>query len=45
MEHWFWTIFCALMLLWYVAVTLIVAVKGGKNIREMIERWKAEAEE
>ncbi|MGI9550442.1 MAG: hypothetical protein ACR2MT_04530 [Aurantibacter sp.] len=40
MEHWFWTFFCALTLLWYIVVTLVVAIKGGKDIKNMLEKWK-----
>ena len=40
MKYWFWTIFCALVILWYIMVTLLVAVKGWGNIRDMIEELK-----
>lgn len=35
MAYWFWTIVVAFVLIWYVSVTIIVTVRGGKDIREM----------
>ena len=41
MQHWFWSIFCLLVILWYAAVTIVVGIKGGKDIKEMIAGLKA----
>ncbi|WP_414003008.1 hypothetical protein [Maribacter sp. 2304DJ31-5] len=40
MEHWFWTLLSALILGWYIVVTIIVAFKGSGDIRKMIEKMK-----
>lgn len=40
MEYWFWTLVYSLILIWYIAVTLIVAFKGWGNIRDMIDFLK-----
>lgn len=40
MEHWFWSIFCLVVILWYGAVTIIVGIRGGKDIQEMIAGLK-----
>lgn len=38
MEYWFWTILTFLTLTWYLVVTVIVGVKGGKDIQEMLSK-------
>ena len=38
MDFWFWTIFSGLTLTWYVVITLVVAYKGGGDIKRMIKR-------
>lgn len=40
MEHWFWTLVVIAVLMWYIIVTAIVAVKGGQDIWTMIREWK-----
>lgn len=40
MEHWFWIVFCLTVIAWYVAVTIVVGIKGGKDIKEMISVLK-----
>ncbi|WP_411031055.1 hypothetical protein [Spongiimicrobium sp. 3-5] len=40
MDYWFWTVFCGLILGWYILVTIVVAYKGWGNIRSMIENLK-----
>lgn len=45
MEHWFWTLLCALVLIWYFVVTIVVALRGGTDIRKMLAKWKQEMEE
>jgi hypothetical protein len=36
MGFWFWTIVSALILIWYILVTAIVAYRGGKDVLEMV---------
>ena len=43
MEHLFWTIFCFLTIAWYIIVTMIVAFKGGFDIKRMLEKLDKEA--
>ncbi len=40
MDHWFWLLIVGGTLVWYVVVTVIVGVKGYRNIREMLEELK-----
>ncbi len=40
MEHWFWTLLSAIILVWYIVVTAIIAFKGSGDIRRMIEKKK-----
>ncbi len=42
MEHWFWSVLCALILVWYIVVTILVAIKGGGDIKNMIAKWKSQ---
>ena len=35
---WFWTIFVAAVLLWYILVTSLVAIKGAGDIREILNQ-------
>ena len=37
MAFWFWTIVSALILIWYIIVTIMVAYKGGKDVLEMVK--------
>lgn len=37
MKHLFWFIFFAVVLIWYIVVTIIVSWKGLGNIRSMLE--------
>ena len=32
MAYWFWTILVTAVILWYVVVTIIVTVRGGKDV-------------
>lgn len=34
----FWTIFCFATILWYIVVTLIVAIKGANDIKNMLKQ-------
>lgn len=40
MSYWFWIIICALVMLWYITVTLIVVFKGSVDIREILDKLK-----
>ena len=40
MTHWFWFSLILATIIWYVIVTILVAFRGGKNIREMIKHLK-----
>ena len=40
MNHWFWLGLIGITTLWYFIVTILVAFRGGKNIRDMIEQLK-----
>ena len=43
MEHLFWTIFCFVTIAWYVIVTVIVAFRGGFDIKRMLKKLDREA--
>ena len=36
--HTFWLILLVFILIWYIVVTFVVAVKGAKDIRNMIKK-------
>jgi hypothetical protein len=38
--HWFWWLVTLAVLVWYSTVTLYVAVKGARDIRQMLRRLK-----
>ena len=40
MEHWFWAIFSLIVITWYIVVTVVVGIQGGKDIKEMIAGFK-----
>jgi len=40
MEHWFWFGLLGVTILWYIIVTIVVAIRGGKDIKEMIRQLK-----
>lgn len=37
-EHWFWWTLTAASLVWYIAVTGYVAVRGAFDIQDMLRR-------
>jgi hypothetical protein len=39
-EHWFWWLVTLAVLAWYSTVTIYVAVKGARDIRQMLRRLK-----
>ncbi len=38
MEHWFWLLMAAACLVWYSTVTVYVAIRGLRDIKEMLSR-------
>lgn len=42
MNHWIWTLIVILVVIWYIVVTAIVTIRGGKDIRTMIHEWQKE---
>ena len=40
MEHWCWLMITAAVIVWYSTITVYVAVKGSKDIRDMLARLK-----
>ena len=40
MEHWIWFSIFSLTIIWYIVVTILVAIRGSKNIKEMIKELK-----
>ena len=41
----FWTILCFVTVLWYIIVTAIVAYRGAKDIKNMIQSLKEKGNE
>ncbi len=39
-EHWFWWGITLAVMAWYSTVTVYVAVRGTKDIREMLRRLR-----
>jgi len=39
-EHWFWWLVTLAVLVWYSTVTIYVAIKGARDIRQMLRRLK-----
>ncbi|MCU0276760.1 MAG: hypothetical protein MUF02_07925 [Acidobacteria bacterium] len=37
----FWKILTAVCLLWYTTITVYVAIRGARDIKEMLKRLKA----
>ena len=37
-EHWFWWLFTAACIGWYSTITIYVAIRGGRDIRNMLRR-------
>lgn len=40
MGHIFWTILCFATIIWYIIVTVIVAYKGGIDIKNMLSKME-----
>ena len=41
----FWSLFVLFVLSWYIIVTAVIAVRGGKDIRNMIRRLEEQHHE
>ncbi|HUN65029.1 MAG TPA: hypothetical protein VMW43_02940 [Bacteroidota bacterium] len=39
-DHWFWLLLTAACVVWYSTITVYVAVRGMRDIREMLHRLK-----
>ncbi len=37
----FWFVFCLSIIIWYAIIMVIVAIKGYKNIMDLIDRLEA----
>jgi hypothetical protein len=44
MGSWFWGLLTLACVVWYSVVTLYVAVRGAKDIRDMLDRLKEDAQ-
>lgn len=43
MKYLFWTGFCLLTMLWYIVVTVIIAYRGGIDVKRMLEKLEKES--
>jgi hypothetical protein len=41
MEHWFWWLVTMACIIWYSTVTIFVAIRGFKDIKQMLSRLSA----
>jgi hypothetical protein len=44
-EHWFWFTVTVAVLVWYSTITVYVAFKGTRDIRQMLSRLKDNADD
>lgn len=42
MKYLFWTIFSFLTIAWYIIVTVVVAFRGGADIKNMLKKLNKE---
>ncbi len=42
MDHWFWWLLVLACVVWYSSITLYIAYRGAKDIREMFKRLAAQ---
>jgi hypothetical protein len=40
-KHWFWWLLSAACVTWYSTITVYVAIKGAKDIKQMLARLDA----
>ena len=43
-QHWFWWALTAACVFWYSTITVYVAIKGAKDIKNMLARLDAQSE-
>ena len=43
MQHWFWLSLSVSAVVWYLAVTVYVAIRGAKDIKQMFRRLKEQS--
>lgn len=43
--HWFWYLLVVAVMVWYSTITIFVAIRGAKDIRQMLARLGRQAEE
>ncbi len=43
--HWFWWIATMACVAWYASITIYVAIRGAMDIKGMLQRLKAAADE
>ena len=41
-QHWFWGALTAACVIWYSTITVYVAIKGAKDIKNMLARLDAQ---
>jgi hypothetical protein len=42
-QHWFWWALTAACVIWYSTITFYVAIKGAKDIKNMLARLDAQS--
>lgn len=42
LDHWFWWLLAMACLVWYSTITIYVAIKGAKDIKNMLRRLTAQ---
>ena len=40
-QHWFWLLITAACVIWYSTITIYVAIKGARDIKNMLARLDA----
>ena len=45
MQYLFWSILSFLIIAWYIVVTIIVAYKGGIDIKQMLKKLEQEKQD
>ena len=42
-QHWFWWALTGACVIWYSTITIYVAIKGAKDIRNMLDRLSVQS--
>jgi hypothetical protein len=42
-QHWFWGALTVVCVVWYSTITIYVAIKGAKDIKNMLARLDAQS--